>query len=599
MPDPNPVFLPVTMTVRDLADKLGLSVTIVVAELLKNGIMASVNEQIDYDTAAIIAADLKRDVAPAPVEAPAEDTTSAPNYLAEDPSADLIARPPVVVVMGHVDHGKTSLLDAVRKTDVAGGEAGGITQSIGAYQVHTNGRPITFIDTPGHEAFTQMRSRGATIADVAILVVAAEEGMKPQTVESLKMIADAKLPYLVALTKVDKPDANPARVKKELAEQNVLAEDYGGKVPFVEISAKTGQGLPDLLESVLLLADVDASKLKVNPQRPAVGTIIESHVDPQQGPLCSALVQTGTLRVGDEIIVGNVWGRVRSMKDDHGKPITIATPSTAVQILGLKAAPQVGDVFRVDAKAAQEMKKKTKSHQIGMHTRTVVGKRTASTAAAEQQEGQPEVQKLFVILKTDTLGSAEAILELLKKIQHPEVAVEIIQRGLGIISDADVLRAEGAKAIVTGFHVPISPKADQLARSKGIVIESFDIIYKLVDAITEKLEAMLKPIEVETVTGVLNILAVFRTEHSFQVVGGKVLSGKMVQGANVRLEHGEKPIGNARIAQLQSNKAATKEVGEGNECGMKLEGASGLVVGDRVSVIQTEQKKRKLSDPIT
>lgn len=589
-----PVLIPATITVRDFAAKLGLPITTVVAELLKNGVMASVNQEIDFDTAAIIAEDLGQKIAAADTETPAASLSTTIDYLAEDPKAKLVARPPVVVVLGHVDHGKTSLLDTIRQTDVAGGEAGGITQHIGAYQVRVQHRLITFIDTPGHEAFSQMRSRGAKIADVAILVVAAEEGLKPQTKESLEIIQSAGVPYMVALTKVDKPEANPERVKKELADQNVLAEDFGGKVPFVQVSAKQKLGINELLESVLLLADVESSKLKVDPTRPAVGTIIESHVDPQQGSVCSALVQTGTLRVGDELIVGSVWGKIRSMKNDRGELLKAAPPSTAVQILGLKAAPQVGDIFRVDAKAAQEMKKKTKSHQLGMHARSVVSK--SKPSATSSDEDQPDVAKLLIILKTDTLGSAEAILELLKKIQHPEVAVEIVQRGLGIISDAEVLRAEGAKAVVLGFHVPVSPKADQLARSKGVVIETHDIIYELIDSITQKLESMLKPaIEVEDI-GVLQILAIFRTESSFQVIGGKVLSGKMVQGAPVRLERNGKEIGQGKIGQLQSNKENTKEVTEGSEAGLKIEGASGLQVGDRVITTITTSRARKLTD---
>ncbi len=592
------ITIPPTIIVRDLAEKLGLSVTVVVAELLKNGVMASVNQEIDFDTAAIIATDLGQSVEMESADIAETPAAAAENPFAEDPTATLTARPPVVVVMGHVDHGKTSLLDAIRKTHVTAGEAGGITQSIGAYQVNTHDRLITFIDTPGHEAFTRMRARGATIADVAILVVASEEGMKPQTHESLKMILDAKLPYLIALTKIDKPEANPERVKKELAEKEVLAEEYGGKVPFVQVSAKTGHGIPELLESVLLLADIDASKLMVNPKRPAVGTIIESHVDPKQGPLCSALVQTGTLRAGDEIVVGQVWGKVRSMKNDRGELIKTAPPSTAVQILGLKAAPQIGDVFHVDADAAQILKKKVKSHQLGLHTTSVVGKRSVSAHGdAAEGEDAPEVQKLFVILKTDTLGSAEAILELLKKIQHPEVAVEIVQRGLGIVSEADVLRAESAHAILLGFNVLLSPKAEQLARSKGITIETYDIIYQLVDSVTTKLTAMLKPKAEIRDIGTLNLLAVFRHEHSFEVVGGKVLTGKMVQGSDARIERKGVVIARGRIGQLQSNKQNVKEVSEGNECGMKLEGITEAIAGDSVILSVTEYRQRTLTDP--
>jgi translation initiation factor IF-2 len=556
------------------------------------------NEEIDFDTAAIIAEDLGKQVALIDDTATSDTAGAEIDYLAEDPTAELTVRPPVVVVMGHVDHGKTSLLDTVRQADVAAGEAGGITQRIGAYQVKIKDRWVTFIDTPGHEAFSQMRWRGAKVADVAVLVVAAEEGLKPQTTESLAMIKEANLPYLVALTKTDKPEANPERVKKELAENGVMAEEFGGKVPIVLFSAKTKAGLSELLESVLLLADVDAARLQVNQQRPAVGTIIESHVDPQQGPLCSALVQTGTLRLGDEIIVGQVWGKVRLMKNDRGEALKIAPPSTAVQILGLKAAPQVGDIFRVDAKAAQELKKKIKSHQLGHHVHSVVGKRPV-TITSKDDEGEnkkPQIEKLLVVLKTDTLGSAEAIVEMLKKFHHPEVAVEVVQRGLGIVSEADVMRAEVAHAVIFGFHVQISPKAEQLARSKKVDIRVYDIIYQLIDEVKKHLEALLKPIEETTEIGALGVLAIFRNENTFQVLGGKVIRGQMRQGAGAQIKHGGKIIGQGRIGQLQSQKNNVKEAGEGSECGMKIEGFAGTQVGDEIIATVSEIRQRKLDD---
>lgn len=590
-----PIKISSLVVVRDFAAKLGIPVTRVVAELMKNGVMASVNQEIDFDTATIIAGDLGKEVVL--MEEGTTEEVSVVDYLTEDQNADLQPRPPVVVVMGHVDHGKTSLLDAIRKAHVVDGEAGGITQHIGAYQVEEQGRKITFLDTPGHEAFTQMRSRGAKVADVAILVVAADDGMKPQTVESFRMITEAGLPYIVALTKVDKEGANPDRVKKELAEQQILAEEYGGKVPFVSVSAKTNIGMDDLLESVILLADVEAAKLKVNAQRPAVGTIIESHIDPKQGALCSALIQTGTLKIGDEIIVGQVWGKVRSMKNDRGEVVKVAGPSMAVQILGLKAAPQVGDIFRVDADAAQSMKKHTKSHQLGFHTQTVVS-HGAATMSVESDDVHAVGKKLFVLLKTDTLGSAEAILESLKKLEHPEVSVEIIQRGLGIVSEADVLRAEAAKAMIIGFHIAISPKAEQLGRSKGIEIVSFDVIYNLIDDVTIRLESMLAPAIEETELGELHVLAVFRNENSYQVVGGKVTKGKMENGADVRVIRQKQTVAAGRVGQLQSNKQNAKEVFVGSECGLKVEGVTSIQAGDTLQVFTKISRRRKLSDPV-
>lgn len=594
------IKIPSTIVVRDFAAKLGLPVTAVSGELIKNGVMAAINQEIDFDTAAIIASDLGKQVELESDEeaAPVLVGTTIEEYLVEDDDAVLVTRPPVVVVAGHVDHGKTSLLDAIRTTTVTAGEAGGITQKIGAYQITKNNRLITFIDTPGHEAFTQMRTRGAKVADVAILVIAADDGMKPQTDEALRIIQEAKLPFLVAITKVDKPEANVEKVKKELAEKSILLEGWGGQVPVVEVSAKTKIGVDDLLEAILLLADVEAEKLKVNPKRDAIGTVIESHVDPKQGPVASVLVQTGTLHVGDDIAVGQVWGKARSLKNDRGESIKDAGPSLPVQILGLKAAPQVGDIVRVSSVDAKELKKKVKSHQLGHHLKTVVTSTLASTKEKESDDEKPKVKKLFIILKCDTLGSAEAILESLKKLEHPEVAVEVVQRGLGIISEADVLRAEGGHAIIYGFSVPVSPKADQLARSKNIpiIIKTYNVIYDLIDDVTRSLETMLPPRIERKDLGKLNVLAIFRNENTFQVVGGKVVDGEITLGAHVEVVRKGAIVATGTITQLQQNKANTKSVSVGNECGMKVEGQSVIAVGDALMAFATEAKPRTLAD---
>lgn len=617
------IKIPSTIVVRDFAARLDLPVTAVSAELIKNGVMAAINQEIDFDTASIIAEDLGKkvelDSADEDVAAPVGTTIE--EYLQEEDGVTLVARPPVVVVAGHVDHGKTSLLDAIRSTTVTTDEAGGITQKIGAYQilVSPEGKPvsraprgilrdaqddradrtITFIDTPGHEAFTQMRARGAKVADVAILVVAADDGVKPQTDEALRIITDAKLPFLVAISKVDKPEANSEKVKKELAERNVLLEGWGGQVPVVEVSAKTKQGVDDLLEAILLLADVEAEKLKVNPKRAAIGTVIESHVDPKQGPVASVLIQTGTLKVGDDIAVGQVWGKVRALKNDRGQAVPVAGPSMPVQILGLKAAPQVGDIIRVSSADAQELKKKVKSHQLRHHLKTVV-KPTIGKSTAGDDEKKPSVRKLFILLKTDTLGSAEAITESLKKLAHPEVAVEIVQRGLGIVAEADVLRAAGGQAKIYGFAVPVSPKADQLARSKNIPVDikTFNVIYDLIDDLTARLEAMLPPLVERRELGRLNVLAIFRNENTFQVVGGKVVDGELTLGASVDAVRGGKTVATGTIAQLQQNKVNAKTVSAGNECGLKVAGQSAIAVGDTLVASVLESKPRKLTDPV-
>lgn len=599
------VKIPPTIVVRDLAAKLGLPITTVSAELIKNGVMASLNQEIDFDTASIIAEDLgkKVELSAAPVEQPAASADSIETYLKEDPSAPLITRAPVVVVMGHVDHGKTSLLDAIRETHVTAGEAGGITQHIGAYQITKQNRLITFIDTPGHEAFTQMRTRGAKIADVAVVVVAADDGVKPQTKEVLGIIRQTGIPFIIAITKIDKPDSNAEKVKKELADENVLTEAWGGKVPLVEVSAKQKTGLSELLESVLLLADVESEGLKVNPDRPAIGTIIESHVDPQQGPVASVLVHTGTLRVGDDAIVGQVFGKIRSLKTDRGELVKSATPSMPVQILGLKAAPQVGDILRVAPDEVKELKKKVRSHQIVHHLQTVVGQRPTTfqkkNSDGEVDDTQPRVQKLFVILKTDTVGSAEAIIESLKKIQHPEVAVEVIQRGLGLVTEADVMRAEGSKATIYAFHAQVSPKAEHLARSKNLTVKSFKVIYDLLDDVKRELELLLPEQRTEREIGRLKVLAIFRNENTFQVVGGKVLSGEIQMNSQVKVMRRNETVTAGTITQLQQNKKDTRIVTEGNECGLKIEAKPLIQVGDEVVASVTTVEKRTLASSAT
>lgn len=618
------IKIPSTIIVRDFAAKLGLPITTVTSELIKNGVMASLNQEIDFATASIIAEDLGKKIAPETGESEiTTEATGSPieDYLKEDPAATLEARPPVVVIMGHVDHGKTSLLDAIRSTNVTAGEAGGITQRIGAYQITVPaedaplsqgkkipretrddraGRTVTFIDTPGHEAFGQMRSRGAKIADVAILVVAADDGIKPQTTEAHKMIEAAKLPFGVAISKADKPEANVERVKKELAEAGILAEEYGGKVPIIAVSAKTKEGMNDLLEQVILLADVDALRLKVNPHRPAVGTIIESHIDPQQGPIASVLIHTGTLRVGDEVVVGQVFGKIRSMKNDRNEIVKLAPPSAPVQILGLKAAPQVGDILRVAPDEFKELKKKVKSHQMTQHLQTVVGRTVTSTTKGtdEEEAKKKKILKLFIILKSDTLGSAEAILESLKKMPSKEVAVEIVQRGLGIISEADILRAETAKATVYGFNVLVSPKAEQLARGKNIEIVTSTVIYRLIDDVTKRLEDMLAPLTEVQEIGRLKILAIFRNENTYQVIGGKVADGLIQIGATVDILRHNASVAHGTITQLQQNKQNVKEVASGIECGLKVDGMTGAAVGDTVVASVVITKKRTLQEAV-
>ncbi|MBI4089981.1 MAG: translation initiation factor IF-2 [Candidatus Kerfeldbacteria bacterium] len=581
------VVLPARIAVKAFAERLGLPLTTVMTELVKSGVMAAMNEEIDYDTAAIVADDLG--FAPELEQTKEQvDRQSLSELIKETDNSKVVERAPVVVVMGHVDHGKTKLLDAIRKTNIMEGEAGGITQHIGAYQVTEKGRPITFIDTPGHEAFTAMRSRGARVADVAILVVAADDGVKPQTEEAVRIITEAKLPFVVAINKIDKPEANPQRVMQQLAEKNVLVEGYGGQVVSVGVSAATGTGLTELLDSVLLVAEVERQNLKANPDRPAVGTIIESHVDPGEGPVVTALVHTGTLRIGDVASIGDVWGKVKALRDYTGQPIEQAGPSVPARILGLKGAPEVGDVLQVetDPKVIRELKSK-KVLRRGAGAAPVV-----SESTSEERPGK--AQKLNVVIRADTLGSLEAIKESLNKLKHPEVSAELIQTGLGNITEADVLRAETSQALLLGFNVVATPAAESVARGKHATIKTHKVIYDLVDEVRSALERMLSPEVLETELGRVKILGVFRTERIYQIIGGKVTAGKVVNGSRLRVLRNDAVVAEGKLSNLQVLKTPVHEVTQGQECGMKFEGQPVVQLNDTVVVFTREVRARHI-----
>lgn len=613
-----PVQLPSRMTVKAFSERLAMPLTAVMAELIKNGVMAAMNEEIDYDTAAVIADDLGFSPTLEHMEERA-DRSSLAELLKEDDPTRLVDRAPVVVVMGHVDHGKTKLLDAIRKTNVMEGEAGGITQHIGAYQVtvpaegepsfrqrsgsreipqHVRddrapvGRTITFIDTPGHEAFTAMRSRGARVADVAILVVAADDGVKPQTEEAIRIINEAKLPLVVAINKIDKPGANPQRVKQQLAEKNVLVEDFGGRVVSVGVSAAKGTGLTELLDSVLLVAEVERQNLKANPQRPAIGTIVESHVDPGEGPVATVLIHTGTLQVGDTVVTGEAWGKIKALKDFQGRVIKEAGPSVPARILGLRASPVVGEVLRVETnpKILRELKtKKVVRRQSSAPTISLPEEPEES-----KKDDRPRMQALNLVLRADTLGSLEAIKEALKKLEHAEVAAEIVQSGLGNITEADVLRAETSKALLLGFNVIPSPAAESVAGGKNIEIKTYDVIYDLVADVRAGLEKLLAPEILETEVGRVKILAVFRTEANSQIIGGKVTAGKIVTNTLLRVMRHDRVVAEGKLTQLQSQKRNVSEVAAGNECGMKFQGPPLIEVNDTAVAFSREVRPRKI-----
>lgn len=587
------VEIPSRITVREFAARLNKPAPLVISHLMKNGILASLNEEIDFETASIVGSDFGADV-----QRQKEQTTSERESGLADKVASLITadenrttpRPPVVVVMGHVDHGKTSLLDAIREAKVAEKEHGGITQHIGAYQVEHEGKNITFIDTPGHEAFTAMRSRGANVADIAIVVIAADDGIKPQTREVLNIVERTKIPFIVAITKIDKDGVSQDKVKTDLASINLQPEDWGGKVMTVGVSAKTKAGIPDLLAAINLVAEVEKDALLSNPVGKLVGTIVESHVDPGEGPVATVLVQNGTLRRSDFIVAGPVVGKARTLKAWDGKLLETAGPSTPVVILGLKAAPSVGDILESpeDEKAARKLMKQQEATLRLMQVKARESSKTASVIAGKT-EGT--VTKLPLFLKADKVGSLEAIIESLKIFSFPEVRPEVVGQGLGDITEADVLRGEQAGAWVLGFNVSVNPKVVSNARTK---VQSYTVIYQLLDDIKAGLEEKVGADVVEEPVGQARVLKVFRAEGKMAILGAKVTEGVAKAKAKVRVFRGSKVLATAVLEQLQQNKQNVGEVATNLECGLKLSGVAGITEGDTLVFVEEKLVKRKL-----
>ncbi|MDP3793915.1 MAG: translation initiation factor IF-2, partial [Candidatus Uhrbacteria bacterium] len=591
------VELSSVISVRDFAGKMGMPVTRVIQQLMKAGILASQNERLDYTTAAIIAEELGFQAKPEAAEVGERvETVEAANRIKtiaeSEKREDLAPRPPVVVVMGHVDHGKTRTLDAIRETHVMEKESGGITQHIGAYTVEKKGQKMTFIDTPGHEAFTIMRSRGAKVADIAILVVAADDGVQPQTKEAVNIIQAAKLPFMVALNKMDKPEADANRVMGQLAEIGVTVEEWGGKIPLAKISAKSGQGISELLDLILLIAEVEHDRIMANPNRKAAGTVIESHVDKGEGPVATVLVQTGTLHRNDWLgIAGASYGRVRAMRDWTGKLVDEALPGMPVKILGFKVAPAVGDILEVpdDPKSLEQKKMKTSRQVAEAFTATKI------QPAEEKDEKTTKKSMLHVVLKTDVLGSLEAILGMLEKIQHELVGVEVIQKGLGNVTESDIERAANARpSIVYGFNVMTPTAVEVLARDQNVEMKTCKVIYDLFDDVVARLNALLPQELIVTSLGEAEIAAVFRTDPGKMILGAKVKTGKLIANAKVRVWRGQEPVGEGIIESLQAGKSPVKEVSAGQECGLSFKGKIKVAIGDRFEVYTEESKTRKV-----
>jgi translation initiation factor IF-2 len=570
-----------TIVVKDMAEEMKLPVAKLMGELMKNGIMVSLNERIDFDTATIIAEDLGFKVIKSDAEVLEEQSKREKLEKLLSDRKTKAGKAPVVVVMGHVDHGKTKLLDSIRETNVVDQEAGGITQHIGAYQVIKKDRPITFLDTPGHEAFKAMRSRGGQIADVAVLVVAADDGLKPQTLESISVIQKEKLPFVVAINKIDKEEADVDKIKQELTELNLIPEDWGGKTIVQPISAKFKKNIPELLDTILLIADMEELKSDVSGN--AVGTIIESHIDKSAGPVATVLVQAGTLKIGDMFLVGAVPGKIKIMENWRGKPLKEAGPAMPVKILGLKELPTVGEILEVitDKKEYKARLKQMSSQRKSMRTSS-----SANKGSSGDDEENLDIANLNLIIKSDVLGSAEAIEESLSKIKVEDTCIKILKKGLGQITEDDILNAEATNAVIVGFHIKKNKNVDILANERKVTILYFDIIYKLLEEVEKILTGIKGKKMVHKFLGKLEVLAIFKTAKKSMIIGGKVVQGKITKNSKIKvLKDGQvETIG--ELLSLQSAKEDVAEVVEGNEAGMEYKGEPIIEVGDTLEFFE-------------
>ncbi len=594
-----PIELPSTITVKDLAELLGVSPADIIRELIKSGIFATINQLIDRDTASLVASDLGYEVAEASTVAAASETEEASGptpeaakevLFEEADDADLVDRAPIVTVMGHVDHGKTSLLDAIRSTTVASGERGGITQHIGASEVTTkDGKRLVFLDTPGHEAFTSMRARGARVTDIAVIVVAADDGVMPQTLEAISHAKAAKVPLVIAMNKIDRAEANPDRVKTELTEAGVVVEEYGGDTPLVAVSAKTRVGIDELLEMILLVADLQ--ELKANAKRDAVGTVIEAQLDKGRGPVATLVVQTGTLRVGDIVVVGSTFGKIRALETAAGKRVSKAGPASAVVILGLADVPEAGDVLRVvaDEKTARSRVEARKTAQTA---REGAGGARATLEDLYRQIQAGQAKELRIILKADVSGSLGAITHALDQLGSDEVKLNVLLEAAGDITDNDIMLATASDAIVVGFNTGITETARRAAEAEGVDVRLYDIIYKLTDDIDAALKGMLEPEVVEVVEGRAEVRQIFRVGKSTVIAGCYVTDGRIVRSGGARVWRGGKVISTDRIDSLRRFRDDVREVAQNFECGIGLAGFNDLAEGDIIECFTNQTRSR-------
>ena len=574
------IEIPASLTVRDLAQTIDASPIDIIKTLMANGVMANINQQIDFDTAAIVASEMGFEATLEVPEAAEEELGEVPMWrklIADEDPENLIARPPVVTILGHVDHGKTTLLDAIRDTTVASGEAGGITQHIGAYQIIHNERLITFLDTPGHAAFTAMRARGAQGADIVVLVVAADDGVMPQTREALAHARAAQVPILVAMNKMDKPNANPDLVKQQLSEVGLVPDEWEGDTIVVPVSAKMQEGLDDLLEAILLVAD--NMEIQANPEGQVIGTVVEAERDKSKGVLATLLVQNGTLSVGDIAVVGATYGRMRAMFDYLGNNVETAGPSTPVSVLGLNDVPSAGDPFEIVGSEKQARHRADERVQLEKDAIASAGARvTLETMFDRFKAG--EVKELRLIVKADVQGSLEPIISSLADMSAGEIKVNILHAQTGNIGENDVMLAAASDAIILGFNVADDSAARNLAEAEGISIRHYDIIYRLTEDVEKALKGMLTPEEKEVVIGEAEVLAVFRASKIGKVAGCRVRSGELRRNAKMRVLRDGETLFDGDIASLRHEKDDVREIREGFECGVGLKGFADFEVGD-------------------
>jgi translation initiation factor IF-2 len=583
------IELPANLTVRELAQRVGVSPIQVIKVLMSNGVMANINQMVDFDTAAVVLSEMEMD---AKLETPEveeqKETGEIPLWrqlIADEDPKKLVARPPVVTILGHVDHGKTTLLDAIRHTDVAGGEAGGITQHIGAYQIDHNGRTVTFMDTPGHAAFSAMRARGAQGADIVVLVVAADDGVMPQTREAIAHARAARVPIVVALNKIDKSNANPDFTKHQLADNGLVPDEWDGNTIIVPVSAKKKEGLEDLLEAVLLVAD--SGDIRANPEGKVIGTVIEAQVDRAKGVIATLLVQNGTLQMGDVVVAGKSYGKIRAMFDQRGKNVHKAKPSTPVQVMGLCDVPEAGDLFQVAGsekearQIVEERKQKDQQRQAG------VPKATLEELFQRFQAG--EVRELRLVVKADVQGSLEPIINSLNELNTGEIKINILHAETGNITEGDVMLAAASKAIITGFNVQADATVHRLAESEGVSMRLYDIIYRLTEDIEKALKGMLAPEFKEVVSGEAVVQAIFHISKVGNIAGCKVVKGEILRNGKIRVLRDDKPLYEGEIGSLKREREDVREVRTGYECGIGVKGFNDFLEGDILQCFSLQQ----------